>query len=141
MLTSMRELPMTIVEVISSAGKAVATPSQTIRTARIAAQKFLASCELRRTDCTEPLSISHCATRQPLSQGRTCVAAQRFSHGAIQQVIQRNLAGAKNQDQQANEKVNEGSGILESIGVGDESEQRLVISGPIRCEHVYRQAE
>ncbi len=31
MLTSMRELPMTIVEVISSAGKAVAAASETIR--------------------------------------------------------------------------------------------------------------
>jgi hypothetical protein len=50
MLTSMRELPMTIVEVISSAGKAVAAASQTINMARIAGPTLLASRELRRTD-------------------------------------------------------------------------------------------
>src|SRR5271170_2807668 len=132
MLTSMRELPMTIVEVISLAVKAVAAASQTINRARIAAQKCLASLELRRTDRRTGLrSISHCATRPGLSQGRTSVAAQRLAHGAIQQVIQRNLARAENQDQQAHEQVNERSGVLEFVGIGDESEQRLMVRCPI----------
>src|SRR5260370_1378780 len=74
---------------------------------------------------------------QSMSGCGTSFARVRLSRHLIEQGIQRNLAGAEDQDDEGGDEEDVGSGGIEFVGVGEEGLQRFAIGGGVGHDHVY----
>src|SRR5580704_8628496 len=144
MVTSMREPPITQVEVITSPVAGTATQAQASKHTNAYKQRRRATAAWNRVQIIGTAEQTPAEMRR--DQTRSGFLSTRLWHGrranpAIQQRVQRKFARAKQQDsQRRNQERKRGRGI-EFVRVRENREQRFAIRGDVSHDQVDRHSE